>query len=217
MNRFDLASGTSGAAQAKGTVAVVDVAFSATTAACAFSQGVKRIFPCFSIVAARRLTSVLREPVVVAERPYFGEVGGYENSPSEILAADNLSGRDMVLITSAGCACLSFCNKRMSHLLVSFPTLSASAKYLRSVKENVTIVGASSDDMCDMFCCEQLLHSIVSDSTMASGSCDVFARRILGSCVREKRRDYSISLTVDMFDFVLEASCTSQGICITRC
>jgi 2-phosphosulfolactate phosphatase len=95
--------GFEAASNASGTTVVIDTFRAFATAAHLFDAGVERMLLADTVEEARAIAAGLDDALLVGEddgrRPQGFDIG---NSPTEVLARDDLSGRTVVLRTSAG-------------------------------------------------------------------------------------------------------------------
>lgn len=120
-----------GAAQAVGTVVVIDVFRAFTVASCALANGAARILPVGDLDEAYRLKRLLPDAVLMGERGGRMQAGfDYGNSPTEILPAD-LTGRTIIQTTSAGTQGIAAASRADEIIAGSFTTADAVTRYLR--------------------------------------------------------------------------------------
>ena len=94
--------GLQGAAEASGTVIVIDVFRAFTVASLAASRGASVIYPVSKIETALKLAETISNPILIGERHGKRLEGfDYGNSPTELATAD-VSGRALIHTTHAG-------------------------------------------------------------------------------------------------------------------
>ena len=206
----------SGAAQATGTAVVIDV-FRACSVACyAFAGGVARILPVDSVEAALALKAEHPEYLLAGERQCIKPEGfDFGNSPSEVAAAD-LAGRTLVHATSAGTRGLVAAMGNAERVLTcSFANMSATAAALLAaapVEISIVAMGkaglasAPEDRMCGMFLANLLqgvpnAFHVLPEFLRKTASAEIF----FGDTAVVPQADFGLCLTLDAFDFYLEA------------
>jgi len=210
-----------GAKQAKGLVVIIDV-FRAFSVACyAVDNGVEDYIAVGEIELARKLAAE-RNGVLVGERDAI-KIEGFDfgNSPTEIENVD-FSGRTLIHTTSAGTQGLVAAREADEVITGSFVNARAIVEYIRSREpELVTVVAmgtggeirAQEDMMCAMY-----LKNELEDYP---NSFDTLKKFLAGVDSAEKffdeskdyapERDFDLCLTLDRFDFVLQAVPRNDG------
>lgn len=212
----------SGAAEATGTAVVIDV-FRACSVVChAFAAGAERIFPVDSLEEALALKAAHPEYVLAGERNCLKPAGfDCGNSPSEVRALD-LAGKTLVHATSAGTRGLLAAMGSAGRVLTcSFANMSATAAAIAAdAPETVSIVAmgraglahAPEDKLCAMY-----LANILQDVPNAFEAIPKFLRNapsasiFFGDTAIVPEEDFGLCLTLDAFDFYLEASRQPDG------
>lgn len=212
----------SGAAEARGVAIVIDV-FRACSVACyAFAGGVERILPVDSVEDALALKAAHPDYLLAGERNCLKPAGfDFGNSPSEVAAAD-LSGKTLVHATSAGTRGLVAAMGTADRVLTcSFANMAATAAAIRAAApETVSIVAmgkagvshAPEDKLCAMY-----LANLLQDVPNAFAAIPQFLRKspsaaiFFGDTAIVPEADFGLCLTLDAFDFVLEASRAPDG------
>jgi 2-phosphosulfolactate phosphatase len=204
-----------GAANASGSVVVIDVFRAFTTAAVAFANGASHIL----MVATVEEALALKSSNVV--QICMGEVGGrkpegfdFGNSPSELLRA-SFSGAAIVQRTSAGTQGVTIAARRSDRLYAgSFVTANATARTLRRGQpDHVTLVAmgdngtvrTTEDELCALH-----LRNVLEGRP---GDPDAIRRVILAGREAERFRDparphlpledLDIALSFDRYDFAI--------------
>lgn len=210
-----------GAKQAKGLVVIIDV-FRAFSVACyAVDNGVEDYIAVGEIELARKLAAE-RNGVLVGERDAI-KIEGFDfgNSPTEIENVD-FSGRTLIHTTSAGTQGLVAAREADEVITGSFVNARAIVEYIRSREpELVTVVAmgtggeirAQEDMMCAMYLKNELEEY--------PNSFDTLKKFLAGVDSAEKffdeskdyapERDFDLCLTLDRFDFVLQAVPRNDG------
>lgn len=206
----------SGAQQATGVAVVIDV-FRACSVACyAFAGGVERILPVDSVEDARALRDAHPEYLLAGERHCL-KLDGFDfgNSPSEIKNAD-LAGKTLVHATSAGTRGLFAAMEGADRVLTcAFPNMTATAQAILEMEpEIVSIVAmgkagltpAPEDKLCAMY-----LANLLQGVPNAFEAIPRFLRNadtaaiFFGDTAIVPEEDFNLCLTLDAFDFYLEA------------
>ena len=212
----------SGAAQATGTAVVIDV-FRACSVACyAFAGGVARILPVDSVDEALALKAVHPEYLLAGERQCLKPDGfDFGNSPSEVAAAD-LAGRTLVHATSAGTRGLVAAMGSAERVLTcSFANMGATAAELLATAPPVVSVvamgkaglaSAPEDRMCGMYLANLLqdvpnAFQVIPEFLRKTASAEIF----FGDTAIVPQADFGLCLTLDAFDFFLEATRAPKG------
>ncbi len=122
---------------ARGVVVVIDVLRAFTTAAYAFTNGAKQIFPVSSVKEALLLKSCLGDALLM------GEVDGvkpekfdFSNSPVEIMRA-KINGRTLIQRTSAGTQGVVQVHNAELCFAASFVVARATADHLREINPDL--------------------------------------------------------------------------------
>lgn len=212
----------SGASQATGTAVVIDV-FRACSVACyAFAGGVARLLPVDSVEEALALKAAHPDWLLAGERQCLKPEGfDFGNSPSELLEAD-LAGRTLVHTTSAGTRGLVAAMGSAERVLTcSFANMSATAAaLLDAAPPEVSIVAmgkaglasAPEDRMCGMYLANLLqdvpnAFEVIPQFLRKTASAEIF----FGDTAIVPEADFGLCLTLDAFDFYLEASRDPDG------
>ncbi|MHC1790856.1 2-phosphosulfolactate phosphatase [Solidesulfovibrio sp.] len=212
----------SGAAEATGVAVVIDV-FRACSVACyAFAGGAARILPVDSVEEALALRAEHPGYLLAGERNCIKPDGfDFGNSPSEVAAAD-LAGRTLVHATSAGTRGLVAAMGSADRVLTcSFANMAAvAAELLVTDPPTVSIVAmgkagltsAPEDRMCGMY-----LANLLQDVPNAFAVIPTFLRKtasaeiFFGDTAVVPEADFDLCLTLDAFDFYLEATREPDG------
>ena len=212
----------SGAEHATGTAVVIDV-FRACSVVCyAFAGGVERILPVASVEEALALKAAHPEYLVAGERNCLKPEGfDFGNSPSEVRDAD-VAGKTLVHATSAGTRGLVAamgCADRV--LTCSFANMSATAAAIMAADPAlVSIVAmgkagvahAPEDKLCAMY-----LANVLQDVPNAFAAIPRFLRTsvsagiFFGETAIVPEEDFALCLTLDAFDFFVEATRDQDG------
>ena len=205
-----------GAREAAGTAVVIDV-FRACSVACyAFAAGAERILPVDTVEDARALRAAHPDYLLAGERHCL-KIEGFDfgNSPSEVKDAD-LAGKTLVHATSAGTRGLFSAMDNADRVLTcSFPNMAATAQaILEEDPEVVSIVAmgragvahAPEDKLCAMYLANILqgvpnAFAAIPKFLRTSVSADIF----FGETAIVPEEDFGLCLTLDAFDFYLEA------------
>jgi len=206
----------SGASRATGTAVVIDV-FRACSVACyAFAGGASRILPVDGVEEALALKAAHPDYLLAGERQCIKPEGfDFGNSPSEVAAAD-LSGRTLVHATSAGTRGLVAAMESAERVLTcSFANMTATAAALLAADPaEVSIVAmgkaglasAPEDRMCAMYLANLLqgvpnAFEAIPRFLRNTASAEIF----FGDTAIVPEADFGLCLTLDAFDFYLEA------------
>lgn len=212
----------SGAAEATGTAVVIDV-FRACSVACyAFAGGVSRILPVDSVEEALALRAEHPEYLLAGERHCLKLPGfDFGNSPSEIAAAE-LTGKTLVHCTSAGTRGLFAAMDTAERVLTcSFTNVTATARALLAADpETVSIVAmgkagiahAPEDKLCAMYLANQLqgvpnAFEAIPKFLRNAPTAAIF----FGETRIVPEEDFDLCLSLDAFDFYLEAERDPDG------
>lgn len=212
----------SGAAQATGVAVVIDV-FRACSVACyAFAGGAARILPVDSVDEALALRAANPGYLLAGERQCIKPEGfDFGNSPSELLAAD-LTGRTLVHATSAGTRGLVAAMGSAERVLTcSFANMSATAAALLDADPAVIsivamgkagLTSAPEDRMCGMYLANLLqdvpnAFEVLPGFLRKTASAEIF----FGDTAIVPEADFGLCLTLDAFDFYLEATRDPDG------
>ena len=153
------------AAEARGTVVVIDVLRAITTAAYAFHYGAKEIRCVGTVDEALRLKAAIPESLVM------GEIDGYaipgfdlNNSPTRLNRVD-LTGKTLVQRTTAGTQGLTLARSAERLVAASLVTASATARFIRSLRPrtvNFIATGITNDGRGDEdVCCAEILRALI--------------------------------------------------------
>jgi 2-phosphosulfolactate phosphatase len=212
----------SGAAEATGLAVVIDV-FRACTVAChAFAGGAARILPVDSVEEALALKAALPDCVVAGERQCLKPEGfDCGNSPSE-LAAFDLTGRTLVHATSAGTRGIVAAMGNAERVITCcFANMGATARAIAASNPPlVSIVAmgkagltpAPEDKLCGMY-----LANVLQDVPNAFAAIPKFLRTtdsaaiFFGDTAIVPEADFDLCLTLDAFDFYIEAVRDADG------
>lgn len=212
----------SGAAQATGTAVVIDV-FRACSVVCyAFAGGVERIFPVDSVEEALALKAAHPDYLLAGERNCLMPEGfDFGNSPSEVRAAD-LAGKTLVHTTSAGTRGLVAAMETAERVLTcSFANMSATAAAIAAADPAVVsivamgkagVAHAPEDKLCAMY-----LANVLQDVPNAFVAIPRFLRTsvsaeiFFGETAIVPETDFDLCLSLDAFDFFVEASRGDDG------
>jgi|SRR6185437_2769446 len=204
-----------GAEQAMGSVAIIDVLRAFTTAAVAIANGAPQITMVGTVEEALRLRAIGVGHVCI------GEVGGqappgfdFGNSPFEIKDVD-FTGKNIIQRTSAGTQGIVAASRAKHLYAASLTTANATARSLRSKSpDRVTLVAmgknaverTDEDELCALHL-RNILEGRPSDR-------DAVRRLILASAEAERFRsripphlhpdDLDIALDIDRYDFALK-------------
>ncbi len=212
----------SGAAQASGTAVVIDV-FRACSVACyAFAGGAARLFPVDTVEEAHALKAAHPDWLLAGERHCLKLPGfDFGNSPSEIKAAD-LAGKTLVHATSAGTRGLYAAMDSAERVLTcAFTNVTATARALLAADpDTVSIVAmgkagvshAPEDKLCAMY-----LANLLQGVPNAFEAIPNFLRKaptaaiFFGETAIVPEEDFDLCLSLDAFDFYLEAERLPDG------
>ncbi|WP_043639196.1 2-phosphosulfolactate phosphatase [Desulfovibrio sp. TomC] len=212
----------SGAAEASGVAVVIDV-FRACSVACyAFAGGATRILPVDSVEEALALRAAHPDYLLAGERQCLKPAGfDFGNSPSEVAAAD-LAGRTLVHATSAGTRGLVAAMGSAERVLTcSFVNMAATAAELLATAPPVVSVvamgkaglaSAPEDRMCGMYLANLLqdvpnAFAVIPQFLRKTASAEIF----FGDTAIVPEADFDLCLTLDAFDFYLEAIRQDDG------
>ncbi len=211
------------AAEARGTVVVIDVLRAFTTAAYAFSLGAKEIRCVSAVDEALTLKSATGNSLVM------GEIDGYaipgfdlNNSPTRLLEAD-LSGKTLIQRTTAGTQGLTLARNAERLIAASLVTASATARYIRSLSPQTVhfiATGITPDDRGDEdVCCAEILRAKICGEAVPSP--EKISERIRASKNGLRftdpdspdfpKSDLDFTLAIDRFDFCLIAEREKDG------
>ena len=211
-----------GAAEASGLAVVIDV-FRACTVAChALGGGAARILPVDSIEEALALKAALPEAILAGERQCLKPAGfDCGNSPSELAALD-LTGRTVIHATSAGTRGIVAAMGSAERVITcSFANMGATARAIAAANpEVVSIVAmgkaglapAPEDKLCGMY-----LANLLQDVPNAFAAIPKFLRGtasaaiFIGDTSIVPEADFDLCLTLDAFDFFIEAVRDDDG------
>lgn len=211
-----------GARRARGLVVVIDV-FRAFSVACyAVDNGVAEYLAVGEVDTARKLASG-NQGILLGERDCIKVDGfDYGNSPTEIEEVD-FSGRTLVHTTSAGTQGLVACAGADEILTGAFVNAGAIVNYIRAREpELVTLVAmgtggimrAQEDMMCAMYIKNELEDYPNSFETLKKflAGVDSAEKFFDESKDYAPERDFELCLTLDAFDFVLQAHPEADGV-----
>lgn len=215
-------------ADLQGTVVVIDVLRSFTTAAYALARGASEVVAVGSMASALALRAADRSALAM------GAVGGgapapgldMGNSPSQVDALD-LAGRRVIQYTAGGTRGLAACDRVEVLLAASLVCASATAAWLRALAPpSVTLVvtGTWSDrDGDEDHACADLIEALLrgGDPDRAPYAARVrgsdFGRRFgAGSEPHLPAADLDCCAVADRFDFALPVLRTPQGLVMRR-
>jgi 2-phosphosulfolactate phosphatase len=212
----------SGAAEATGTAVIIDV-FRACSVACyAFAAGVEKILPVDTVEEARALKAAHPDYLLAGERHCLKLPGfDFGNSPSEVRQAD-LAGKTLVHATSAGTRGLFAAMDVADRVLTcSFANMAATAEALRAADPAVVsivamgkagVAHAPEDKLCAMY-----LANVLQGVPNAFETIPRFLRTattaeiFFGDTAIVPEEDFDLCLTLDAFDFYLEATRLPDG------
>lgn len=199
---------------AEGVVVVIDVLRAFSTAAYAFNNGAKCIYPVSSVDQAMTLRSRFEDALTMGEVDGFKPpVFDFSNSPAEILGAD-IKDRILIQRTSAGTQGVMRASHAEQCYAASFVVARATADYLWVLKPDLIsfiITGESQgrDGDEDRACGEYIQALFVKKQTPP----DMFVARIDQSTVGRSfhsgnlqyllSEDLELCKKVDAFDFFL--------------
>lgn len=201
--------------QAYGTVVVIDVLRAFTTAAYAFSKGVKKIIAVSSISEANLLKEKFPGCLTMGEA--FGnkpEGFNLSNSPEEI-SKINLSNKTIIHRTSAGTQGLVRTKSSADLLAASFVVAKPTSAYLKQTHPyavSFIITGNSlGRDGDEDLACAEYITCLVQDQDVDS---EKFLSRIFTSSVGRafvagdlrylSEEDVKLSAQANLFNFVME-------------
>lgn len=205
-----------GAAEASGLAVVIDV-FRACTVAChALGRGAARILPVDSVEEALALKAAHPDAVLAGERQCLKPAGfDCGNSPSELDAFD-LAGRTLIHATSAGTRGIVAALGSADRVITcSFANMGATARAIAAAAPAVVSVvamgkaglaPAPEDKLCGMY-----LANILQDVPNAFEAIPKFLRTtasaeiFFGETAIVPEADFHLCLTLDAFDFYIEA------------
>lgn len=211
-----------GAKHAKGLTVIIDV-FRAFSVACyAFDSGAVKLIITGSVEEAFALKKMHRNAVLAGERSEK-RIEGFDfgNSPTELIKSD-LSGKTVILTTSAGTNGLI--NAREADIVItgSLVNVSATTRFIRKVNsERVTLVAmgyrAKESAEEDLLCAEII-------KSLMEGKDEDFNRRISDLRTTSGKRffrpenidfspptDFFLCTMKDKFNFVLKAQTRLDG------
>ena len=152
---------TEGASKAEGAAVIIDVFRAYTVESCAFSRGIKRIYPVADIEMAYELKKENPSFLLAGER-HMKKPEGFDfgNSPSEINNAQ-LDGREMIHTTSAGTQGIRAAVKADTIFLAALVNARATAEYIKKMGfERVSLVCMGYENTRptdeDTFCAEYI-------------------------------------------------------------
>ncbi len=198
----------SAATDAEGLVVIIDVLRVCTTLSVLFDRGTKEVIPVRTVEEASAYVS--KEYVLIGE----GENGivdttfQYNNSPSEVLAAD-VSGRVVVLRSNNATQAILNAGNAQEIVLACFLNARAVAEYVKQQAPNVvTIValgrkGAAGleDDLCAEVIKAEILDEVYDFSVMKpqieNCDCALLVRNELG-----KPEDVTMALALNKYNIV---------------
>jgi 2-phosphosulfolactate phosphatase len=206
-------SGVEAAAQARGTLIVIDVLRAFTTAACAFDRGASSIE--LVATAEEALARRAAEPGLLLVGEHLGRrLEGFDfgNSPPELHAAD-LRGRRLVMRSTAGTQAVVRGVHAQTLLLASLTVASATAARALALGDEITILasGSPSGPGEEDEACAELLEALLLGQVLDRARC---LQRVLASRAARKALDPAVdwitpadlgaALALDRFDFWME-------------
>lgn len=219
--RVRRASLLAGARTAAGTAVIIDVYRAFTTAAFCVAAGAREVV----LVADPGEALALRaaDPTLFLTGEVGGEpIAGFDagNSPSAIAGRD-LAGRRVVQRTSAGTqGVVAACRAGAEAVLGSFVLAGATARYLRSATDLVTLIAMGEKGMVrsdeDEACAAYLEALLTGQPPPAVTFLDPIWLPERGWPWWFPRRDAELALEVDRFDFALPVVRDEAGLLVAR-
>lgn len=214
---------TEGAKKAKGLTVVIDVFRAFTTACFIMNNSAEAIYPVGSVEEAFRLKDILPNCLLVGERNEVIVPGfDYGNSPANIEHTD-FSGKNIVHTTSAGTPGIVNAVNADEIITAAFVNAPAVVRYIKkAAPENVSIVcmgkAALSPAEEDTWCAEYIRALLLGEDYDIKDRLlklrELEGRRFFRPDNQEQcpERDFFLSTLVGIFDFVLRAEKTPQGL-----
>ena len=214
---------TEGAKKAKGLTVVIDVFRAFTTACFIMNNSAEAIYPVGSVEEAFRLKDILPNCLLVGERNEVIVPGfDYGNSPANIEHTD-FSGKNIVHTTSAGTQGIVNAVNADEIITAAFVNAPAVVRYIKkAAPENVSIVcmgkAALSPAEEDTWCAEYIRALLLGKDYDIKDRLlklrELEGRRFFRPDNQEQcpERDFFLSTLVGIFDFVLRAEKTPQGL-----
>ncbi len=214
---------TEGAKKAKGLTVVIDVFRAFTTACFIMNNSAEAIYPVGSVEEAFRLKDILPNCLLVGERNEVIVPGfDYGNSPANIEHTD-FSGKNIVHTTSAGTQGIVNAVNADEIITAAFVNAPAVVRYIKkAAPENVSIVcmgkAALSPAEEDTWCAEYIRALLLGEDYDIKDRLlklrELEGRRFFRPDNQEQcpERDFFLSTLVGIFDFVLRAEKTPQGL-----
>jgi 2-phosphosulfolactate phosphatase len=202
-----------GARQAVGVAVVIDVFRAFSTSCYLTNAGADRIFVVSSVDAALDLFERYPEAILVGEKNGIKPKSfQYGNSPTEIRSA-SLSGKDVILSTSAGTRCLVAAQGADIVMGGSFLNADAIVTYIQQLKpENVSLVCAGhraesealEDTLCADYIRDRLLGRPVKTETIKNRLLTCLSAQKFFDAEKKwaPRTDFDLCIDIGRFDFV---------------
>ncbi|MEM7364388.1 MAG: 2-phosphosulfolactate phosphatase [Pseudomonadota bacterium] len=211
MNRF---VGTSDCHDIRGTAVVIDVLRAFTVAPLAISRGAREIVLVESLEAALHLKSSTPNSLAFKDGP---PQDGFDlfNSPGHLLNL-NVEDRTIYQKTTAGTRAALAAKQCVPLLCSSFVCASATASYLRELGQSVTYVISGEDGQAiEDMAAAQFIDALLTDPNTdpspfieaagASNAANELRKGLELGYLGVDKKDISICLDVDRFDFCLVA------------
>ena len=216
-----------GARAACGIAVVIDVFRAFTTACFSFANGAESVLAVGKIETALRLKKENPDRLLMGERHGAAPPGfDFGNSPSEIERVD-LTGRTLIHTTSAGTQGLVNATGADEVITGAFVNAAAIVRYLRakdSAHVSLVCMGREAVEPTDedTLCAEFLRASLADNPTDFA----IIRERLRGAVSARKffdpelawapERDFELCLSLDRFDFVLQAERVEREVCRLR-
>lgn len=223
--RVGIARRIAAAPRARGQVVVIDVMRAFTTAAYAVARGAERIVLVSGIDEAFELRARIGGSVLAGESA-GRKIEGFDhgNSPAEIERAD-LSGRTVILRSSSGTQGVVESRAAEGRWLGSLVTASATARALRAIGGEVTLLAMGSpysgEGAEDDACAEHLRALLLGERTdpertLAAVRASEAGRQALDPAVDwTSASDLACACAIDRFDFALPVA-REDGLLVAR-
>lgn len=218
---------TEGAKQAEGLTVVIDVFRAFTTACFIMNNGAEAIYPVGKVETAFDLKNKLKDCILVGERNEVIIPGfDYGNSPANIEHVD-FTGKTVVHTTSAGTQGIVNAVNADEIITASFVNVYAVVRYIKQRSpEKVSIVcmgkaavePAEEDTWCAEYIRALLLGEEYDIKSRLAELRNLEGRRFFRPDNQEQcpERDFYLSTSVGIFDFVLKAESVDKSIPLYR-
>lgn len=214
---------TEGAKKARGLTVVIDVFRAFTTACFMMNNKAEAIYPVGSVDEAFRMRDVLPNCLLVGERNEIIVPGfDYGNSPANIEHTD-FNGKNIVHTTSAGTQGIVNAVNADEIITAAFVNVYAVVRYIqKSAPENVSIVcmgkAALSPTEEDTWCAEYIRALLLGQDYDIKDRLErlryLEGQRFFRPDNQEQcpERDFFLATQTGIFDFVLRAEKTPDGL-----